>query len=174
MKNSMPRLLVAAAVSMLCLSTALGDGIEMTRDYHFSSGKRVTLRLSKEQITQLEAQRINKSRLYTADLNLTPEQTESIQSRTGMTVTKVKVFEQGWSDCSCFATNIASRFAHDRIEVSSSYLTDSIKLEARALAVKLMEKRRRHWWQFWKRSYRDDQEAFDSALEMLRKDGQHQ
>lgn len=152
----------------ICVSNAVADGIEMTRDYHFTSGTRLTIRLSDAQISQLEAQRKGEARLYLAVVTLTPDQTQWIHSRTGRTVTELNVFEQAWSDCGCCAWSIASRFAPDRLEVTSEHLTDTVVLQARALGLELLKKRREHWWQFWRHRYRKDSDAFERALSLLK------
>ena len=154
--------------SLIAFSHVSADGIEMTRDYHFTSGTRISLSLSPAQIAQLEEQRKGVQRLYTARVSLTPDQTTLVHSKTGRTITELNVFELGWSDCSCCAWSIASRYAPDKIEVSSDHLTDTIILKARARGLELLKKRREHWWQLWRHRYVKDQDAFDRALRELK------
>ena len=159
------RLIAAViAISLISGTRILADGIPMTRDFHFTSGKRCTIQLIHGQIEQLESQRKNSDRLFAAKVDLTEDQSLVIQKMAGVTVTQLYAFENQYGDCSCCARNVASRFSKDKLEVSSHYLTDTTKLKIQSRAVELMTSRnRQHWWQFWRRKIRTCPEAVARA-----------
>lgn len=138
-----------------CLSAPmlLADGISMTSDYHFTTGKRYVLDLSNAQIVSIEKQRKGNRRLFDASLDLSPSQILFLKSKTGKTVSELKVFEKGWNDCGCFAWSIASRFSPSKIEVSTDYLVETAELKLREEQQLRYEQSRKHWWQFWRKKY---------------------
>lgn len=163
MKN-LPTLSCAIFAMLILAGHAQADGIRMTADHHFLSGTRCSIVLSAAQIAQLESQRTEDYPLHAAKVDLTADQTHTIQKRTGRTITELDVFEDGWNDCSCGAYNIASRYKPDRLEVTSDHLTDTAVLHLRARAAELYAAKRVHWWQFWHPRFRTYQDAEGQAL----------
>ena len=149
--------LVTLILSLLCVA-AFADGIQLTRDGHFTTGHRLSLRLTSSQRHQLEQQRKERGSLHDAKLSLLSYQTDYIYQLTSKTVTELNVFEGGYGDCSCCAHNVASRFSPSRVEITTSYLMDTQALIAMRQRMQLLaaesraryEQRRKHWWQLWR------------------------
>lgn len=125
------RTLFVALVTILLSGIASADGIGMTKDNRFSFKRETcyTLALTKAQVAELDRTMKEAKQWDVHEIALTKKQTRFLKKKTGKTVTRLNVFENGWHDCSCGAQNIASRFAPDQVEVSNVYLRDQDPLQ---------------------------------------------
>ena len=117
-------------IVLLLPRIAFADGIPM-KNGHFVGEKTFVLRLTPEQISELEKRRKARRPLYQEQLVLTAAQVDELERHSKKRITRLEIFEGDWKDCSCHAHNIGSRITKGTVEVPISYLLTNKQIAER-------------------------------------------
>ena len=124
------RALLTIIILLSLIGAAVADGIPM-KNGHFVGVKTFIVRLTPDQVKELEKRRSGKAQLYEEKIVLTSDQVDEIQRHAKKRITRLEIFEGNWKDCACHAYNIGSRIDKTAVEVPVPYLFTETEIAKR-------------------------------------------